>query len=264
MNIRLTLIVAIACGAALLLAATPSWAQKHRGSTVPATLEIEVLDPGVDPMGNPAVRVEWYDDGTAEIDIPPVILVHRYYYSGDRKFQGPMLPGGPSILVFNHPQSGERCYVPAQMMPGAPRVTYTKNGIEYDYGTTAISVVFGWGGSPTIKYRNGKSWTQKAAAVVHAEQISQCCARISDHCADSCEQSTKVVKGAFVEVGAAAKTATLPVRNTLQIMPFGKRLFGGDLGERLSESAEAHEREKAARHASRATEREARDYATNR
>ncbi len=254
---------AVALLFAAILPAT-TFAQKHRVSTVPATLEIEVLDPGVDPVGNPAVRVERYDDGTAEIDIPPTILVHRYYYSGDRKFQGPMLPGGPSILVFNHPQTGERCYVLAQMMPGAPRVTYTKNGIEYDYGNTAISVVFGWGGKPSLKYRNGKSWSQRAAAIVHAEQIKECCERISENCSGSCEQSKKVVKGAFVEVGETAKTAAIPVKNTLEIMPFGKRLFSGDLGERLAEKADTHEREKAIRAATRRNDRTQIDYATNR
>lgn len=251
--------------AAWLLMTQSVYAEKRHPANVPATLEIEVLDPGVDPVGNPAVRVEEGPDGVKEIDIPPVVLVHRYYYSGDRSFQGPMLPGGPSIAVLNHPQSGERCYIPLQMMPGAPRVTYTKHGIEYDYGTHATTISFGsWTGKPTIKYRSGKTWTQKAAAIVHAEEIKECMSRMSTSCSEKCEHSTQVVKGAFVEVGEVAKTATIPVRNTLEILPFGKRLFSGDVGQRLSEKAAEHEREHEIKKATRLKERESPDYATNR
>lgn len=240
-------------------------AEKRHPANVPPSLEIEVLDPGVDPAGYPAVRVEHFPDGAAEIDIPPVILVHRYYYSGDRSFQGPMLPGGPSIAVLNHPQSGERCYIPLQMMPGAPRVTYTKHGVEYDYGSHATSIVFGgWSGKPTIKYRSGKTWTQKAAALLHADDLKDCWSRWTESCAEKCDHSRKVVKGAFVEVGDVAKTATLPVRNTMEVLPFGKRLFSGDTGQRLSERAAEHDREHAIRRSMRIAERDSGDYATNR
>src|SRR5262245_25182228 len=101
----------LSCGILAAALASATYAGDHRPAvTVPATLEIEVLDPGVDPNGNPAVRLQPGPDGRVQVDIPPVILVHRYYYSGDRSFQGPMLPGGPSIVVANHPVTGERCY----------------------------------------------------------------------------------------------------------------------------------------------------------
>ena len=132
--------ISSAAGLMVAITTVTVLAEKRPFAPVPPSLEIEVLDPGVDPDGNPAVRLRGGNDGETQVDIPPVILVHRYYYSGDRSFQGPMLPGGPSILVVNHPRTGERCYIPAQMMPGAPRVTYTKNGIDYDYGEHAITL----------------------------------------------------------------------------------------------------------------------------
>ena len=31
------------------------------------------------------------------------------------------LEGGATIVVVNHPKTGERCYIDVQMLPGAPR-----------------------------------------------------------------------------------------------------------------------------------------------
>ena len=231
---------------------------------VPPALEIEVLDPGVDPNGNPAVRLRDDGFGQLNVDIPPVVLVHRYYYSGDRSFQGPMLPGGPSIIVVNHPQTGERCYIPAQMMPGAPRVTYTKHGIEYDYGQHGISVAFGLLGKPTLKYRSGYSWSQKVAHVFHVEQISEHAEKISDHSKDSWDRSKKIAKGAAVEVKDFTKSAIAPVRNTLEVLPFGKMIFSSHTGDKLVARAAEHDRDAANKRAQRKAERSETTISTNR
>jgi hypothetical protein len=132
-------------------------------------LEIEVLDPNADPLGNPAVELrenDRYCDGSLTVEIPPVVIVHKYYYTGDRCFQGPMLPGGPSIVVLNHPKSGERTYIPVQMLPGAPMVHYTSRGIEYDYGRHGITVGFGLLGRPKVTYRNRKPVGRQAKKAV--------------------------------------------------------------------------------------------------
>lgn len=116
---------------------------RRPSAPVPPTLEIEVLDPGVDPVGNPAVIVRPFSDGVAKVEVPPTVLVHRYYYTGNRSFQGPLLTGGPCIVVANHPKSGERAYVSVQMPPGAPRVSYDADAIEYDFGPQSVTVKFG-------------------------------------------------------------------------------------------------------------------------
>src|SRR5581483_5006406 len=113
-----------------------------RASTVPPGMEIEVLDPSVDPTGNPTVTPYPTMPGRLAVDIPPTVLVHRYYYTGDRTFQAQMLPGGPMIVVVNHPKTGERLYIPVQMMPGAPRVTYTSHSIAYDFGNQTTTIKF--------------------------------------------------------------------------------------------------------------------------
>ncbi|MEX1231397.1 MAG: hypothetical protein WEB58_14215 [Planctomycetaceae bacterium] len=126
----------------------------HRRARVPATLEIEILDPGVDPVGNPAVMVGPDGPDGRQVDIPPTVLVHRYYYTGDRRFQGPLLPGGPSIIVVTHPYTHERMYVEANLLPGAPRVCYTASTIEYDYGNRGMTLSFKRRGIVTVSYRN--------------------------------------------------------------------------------------------------------------
>lgn len=133
---------------------------------VPPSQEIEILDPNADPLGIPAVQLNKArcEEGVQTVDIPPVVLVHRFYYTGDRNFQGPMLPGGPSVVVANHPRSGERCYINVQLLPGAPRVRYTSSSIEYDYGRELISVDFPWLGSPKVRFRNGPAMGSQIAA----------------------------------------------------------------------------------------------------
>lgn len=114
-------------------------------ATVPPADEILVVSPQVDPEGKP--RPVFQTDATTgmlQVDVPPTVLVHRYYYTGDRTFQGPMLPGGPTVLVLNHPKTGEQLMVRAQLLPGAPRISYKRHSIEYDYGRSKIVLEFGF------------------------------------------------------------------------------------------------------------------------
>ena len=109
---------------------------------VPPADELLVIDPRVDSEKKPTPV--FLDNGTGTaIQIPPTVVVHRYYYSGNRDFQGPMLPGGPSVIVASHPVTGEQVSLNVQLMPGAPRIKYTKHAITYDYGDRCISIDFG-------------------------------------------------------------------------------------------------------------------------
>lgn len=125
----------------------------EKNAPVPATQEIDVILPGVSSDGIAAVLVE-SDNGAAKIEIPPTVLVHRYYYTGDRQFQGPFIPGGPSIIVANHPKTKCRVYADVQMLPGAPVVLYSKDMIEYRYGKSRILVTFAHDGSAKVSYKN--------------------------------------------------------------------------------------------------------------
>jgi hypothetical protein len=201
---------------------------QHKTTPVPATLEIEVLDPNVDPLGNPAVITRRSEDGqTVAVDIPPVVLVHRYYFTGERSFQGPLLPGGPSIVVVSHPRTNERLYLDVQMLPGAPRVTYRRHSIEYDYGPQAITISFGLHGQPSVTYRNGVPILVKAErATAHVGQstarlvqrtglpevgqkIGSCVKNVAETGADRVHDVGKAVAGPVVGFVKATPLATL-------------------------------------------------------
>ena len=224
----------------LMVASVPSVlnAQHRPFKSVPPTLEIEVLDPGEDPLGNPAVKLE-----NGLVEIPPVVLVHRYYYSGDRSFQGPLLPGGPSILVFNHPKTGERLYVPAQMMPGAPRVTYTKSGITYQYESNAILLRFGLRGNPVVKYRSGLTVPQKVAKTLRVEKVVEKIDKVKANTSRLPERIKNSSVGVVAVANDAAKVVTLPIAHISQIIPFGKSLFSGDLEAYLTEKGAVFKRD---------------------
>jgi hypothetical protein len=215
---------------ALLLraAATPAWVgagEAHHAANVPPTQEIEVLDPNADPLGNPAVELRTKPCGQMQVDIPQTILVHKLYYSGDRSFQAQMLPGGPAIVVVNHPKTGERCYVNVQMFPGAPRVTYTAHAIEYDFGDRGVAIHFGLFGPPKVVYRNGRTWGQcvGGAAVAVGHEICEVvdATGLPEHVHDACEGTKNAVKAAAMGVKQASKIVTTPVEQIVSRTPLG-------------------------------------------
>lgn len=210
--------------------ALQSRARLPESAPVPPTQEIEVLDPNVDPMGRPTVRVKpgVGPDGLGRIDIPPAVLVHRFYYTGDRSFQGPMLPGGPSIIVVNHPGDGERLYLEVQMLPGAPRVFYTRHSIEYNYGVQSMILSFGAHGRPKISYRQGVSAATKVR--VATAQMRQATARLVERTGAPAaarkvlEETKNVAETGADHVHDIGKAVITPVIKIVQIIPGVKML----------------------------------------
>lgn len=232
-------------------------------ANVPPTLEIEVLDPNADPLGRPAVELR-HEDGAVRVDIPPAVLVHRYYYSGDRSFQAQLLPGGPCVVVASHPKTGERCYINVQMMPGAPRVTYTGHSIQYDYGDHGITVHFGLLGQPTVKYRSGETWTTKAGKVVHAEQLKDCVHQIGGGVKRGVTAGSDSFHEAVIDTEEMLKTATLPLQNLARMLPLGTAMFDPDRARMRDEKIAQHRREKEIKHAEQEKIRNDQTYRTNR
>ncbi len=221
----------------------------HQAVPVPPTLEIEVLDPNVDPRGNPAVLTRptevWTHRGPQErlaVDIPPTVLVHRYYYTGDRSFQAPLLPGGPSVVVVNHPRTGERLYLPVQMLPGAPRVTYTDSCIEYDYGTQGITIKFAWICGPKVVYRNGVPVTTQVKNV--AVRTTDATRRFIERTGlPECQEQAvglthNVLQTSADRVRRVCKTVTAPPIAILQMTPLSN-LFTTSEEERASSARDA-------------------------
>ncbi len=212
-------------------------------SNVPPTLEIEVLDANADPLSRPAVELARDENGTMTVEIPPVVLVHRYYFTGERSFQAQFLPGGPTIVVANHPKTGERCYIDVQMPPGAPRVTYTDHAIEYDFGDTSVSVCFGIFGNPSVKYRSGPSVQSRVNNLLHVDAIKDRAELSHAQLKQSTARTKTMTYGAAATVSEATGRVLLPARNMLEMMPFGKILFDPTRGEKLVQTADEHKRE---------------------
>jgi len=214
---------------------------------VPPELEIQVLDPNVDPLGNPAVLTRTDPTGRVVVDIPPVVLVHRYYYSGDRSFQGPLLPGGPTILVANHPKTGERTYLQVTMLPGAPRVTYSANAIVYDFGPQSMTLTFGRCGKPTVTYRQGLTATEKlrAAHDEHRRNFHDLVDRtgLPEARIKVRAVSRNVVETAADRTRSVARAAVTPVIQILRVTPLGSALTS------TAEQRAIHERDEGIRQA---------------
>lgn len=100
--------------------------------------DLVVYDPGVHERGLPSP--ELVEGG--KVDIPPAVHVHRFYYSGDKEIQGPIISGGPTVVVASHPKTGKRMYVEVVLPAGAPRIAYNKHGITYVYPDKRVSVNF--------------------------------------------------------------------------------------------------------------------------
>ena len=153
------LIAGLMCGAGSVMAGDHKLRKDRAVTTVPPIDELEILDPRVDPEGKARALILPGTNGLPQVEVPPTVIVHRYYYTGDRDFQGPMLPGGPVIITVNSPATGERIYVEALLPPGAPRITYRRHRIVYEYRVQTITVSFGhpgrwdWGGMPSRPFR---------------------------------------------------------------------------------------------------------------
>jgi hypothetical protein len=197
------------------------------GTTVPPGDEIQVLDPGVDPTGKPAVLVKTTTDKTQlTVEIPPSVLVFRYYYTGDRSFQAQILPGGPTRVVLHHPRTGEQCILDVQMPPGAPRVTYSGRGVEFDYGPRKLSIVFPPYCRPKVVY--GDSHTSEAAAALsyYPHQWMHACG-IDKGAETATEGGKAACSGLAAGVAGLGKAALMPVKNAASFTPVGS-LFEQD------------------------------------
>ncbi|MCD0458820.1 hypothetical protein [Roseiconus lacunae] len=210
----------VTLGMLLMGLVTPvlSQAQQASHARVSPVLEIEVIDPGVDARGNPAVLLESDGEGLL-VDIPPTVLVHRYYYTGDREFQGPRLPGGPSIVVANHPKTGERVYVSVQMLPGAPLVRYTHRLIEYDYGDRGLSVIFTKDGGTCTKVRNGRKLTEKFSQALHLDDLKGIKDDLTPPRVPYTERLAISAKASLLRIEEVAAPITQPAKHMFRLIP---------------------------------------------
>jgi hypothetical protein len=190
----------------------------------PGLSELVILDPGADDRGLPGVNPVNTIDGV-EIDIPPTIHVHRYYYSGNKEYQGPIIDGGPTVVVANSPFSGERMYIDVMLPAGAPVIAYDKLSITYVYPNRRVCIAFdpllhdkvhvtylpGQGIARTVRDKHEVLRANTKTAIKQSALLNAC------H--DLADDSVKIVKGAAGVVGTAATIAVDTTRKVVNIIP---------------------------------------------
>lgn len=132
--------VMIRVSAVCLLCVSAVWAELP---VAPGLNDLVVYEPGVHERGLPAVQFRSPQLGRGLcVDIPPAVHIHRYYFSGEREIQGPIIQGGPTVVVANHPKTGERMYIDVMLPAGAPRIAYRKGSITYVFPEQRVVVDF--------------------------------------------------------------------------------------------------------------------------
>lgn len=109
-----------------------------------ATLDFGIPKPGYE-------EVEILRSGGGPLREPQVIR-HVYFFTGDRKFQGPLLRGGPTIVRVTHPRTGCVCDVCMNLPRGAPTIEYSNAEIDYVYPDVEINLHFHRSGKWSVRY----------------------------------------------------------------------------------------------------------------
>lgn len=126
--------------------------------------DLVVIEPDLHEQGWPAVTLRNTPDGGLQVEIPPAIHVHRFYYSGDREYQGPVIKGGPTLIVAGHPRSGEQLYTRVTLPPGMPVIAYSQSAITYQYQKSRVRIRFPHNEDvAVIEFHDGRGWRRRIA-----------------------------------------------------------------------------------------------------
>jgi hypothetical protein len=110
----------------------------------------KVLETGIPPTGYQEIEVVREGGGPLR---EARAIAHTYYYNGNRIFQGPMFPGGPTDIHAIHPRTGESCIFRVNMPTGTPFIEYSKHSIEYHYPQIVVELNFRRNGGHDVDYR---------------------------------------------------------------------------------------------------------------
>ncbi len=195
--------------AACVIASAGVYGQEPRE---PGFNELIVIDPAVQENGLPVPIVEG-----GRVEIPPTLHVHPYYYCGDKEYQAQILNGGPTIIVANHPKSGDKLYIDAVLPAGAPVVAYNAHSITYVYPDRRVVLEFPplCRNKAVVKYLSGRGIgrevqdhvTQVSASIDEHKQKSKLVTELGELKSDC----TNIAKGT---IGMAGTTAAMIVERT--------------------------------------------------
>jgi hypothetical protein len=143
---------------------------------------------------------------------------------------------------MNHPRTGERLYIEAQLLPGAPRVIYTSCSIEYDYGKEGVKLTFGRIGPPMVSYRNmtrlhrsiGCALKGAAGGVHHLSERSGL-SELSHKAACGAKGAAST---AIDGVKTAGKVVLTPAAQIVNVLPLTK-ILSSSIEQRAAEQRDA-------------------------
>lgn len=176
-----------------------------------------VIDPAVDEGGRPVAVING-----DQVDVPPTLHVHPYFYSGDVEFQAQILEGGPTIIVASHPKAGEKCYINAILPPGAPVVAYCDESITYIYQNERVVIEFlrSKSNKTAVKYLSGQGIGSSIGEAVEkakaksAERKQQ--SKLHSEIKELTRDAGRMIKGS---IGAASAAGAFTIERV--------RLIGG-------------------------------------
>ena len=182
--------------------------------------ELLVIEPEGQERGLPTAVIK---DG--QVEIPPTLHVHPYYYSGDKEYQAQILNGGPTIIVANHPKSGDKLYIDAVLPAGAPIVAYSAHSITYVYPDRRVCIEFHLlhRDRAVVKYISGRGVVREAH-----EQLEEVAESIEEHKKKSRlmselgelkTEAADMAKGSVGVITGAGAVAVERVRAVTRILP---------------------------------------------
>lgn len=195
----------------------PAAAQEPRE---PGFNELLVIEPAAQENGLPTAIVS-----EGRVEIPPTLHVHPYYYCGDKEYQAQILNGGPTIIVANHPQSGEKLYIDAVLPAGAPIIAYSAHAISYVYPDRRVLIEFHLlhKDRAVVKYVSGRGVIRGTH-----EQLEEVAEKVAEHKRQSrlvselSELGTEakdIAKGSAGVISGAGAVVVERVRAVTRILP---------------------------------------------
>ncbi|MEY2724539.1 MAG: hypothetical protein RLZZ458_406 [Planctomycetota bacterium] len=202
--------------------------------------ELLVIEPQGQESGQPTAVIK---DG--KVEIPPTLHVHPYYYSGDKEYQAQILNGGPTIIVANHPKSGEKLYIDAVLPAGAPIVAYSAHSITYVYTDRRVCIEFHLlhHDRAIVKYISGRGLVRETH-----EQLDEVADSIDEHRKKSRlmtelgelkTEAKDIAKGSVGVITGAGAVAVERVRAVTRVLPGAAALRS--LGKQAEERAAKEE-----------------------
>lgn len=164
--------------------------------------------------------------GRLGIAIPPAVHVHRYYYNGNKQFQGPFIVGGPTVVVARHPRTNEQLYMEVQLPSGYPEIAYDDCTITYIYTDRRVEMKFLHGHSGdkfAVSYLSGRGLAlrlhERGRLRAEAREDARASSSFRSSLSETRTNVNDTVRGLRASTGAVFGQVTQTVGQVLSAAP---------------------------------------------